>query len=159
MDLNEAQEILNKNGYLLKEDAFRNNTDMNDIYAIIEAHGWSPELVAKNIIKHYNEELPKIEKFLDDWQDRLESMANEINDSSSPRNKVKFEYDRFTNGINLTIFKHDKIEDEISFTVNGDKIVVNDNGEQIDYDIDNDKLYHDTLEHLFARYYGDDDEA
>lgn len=52
MKLNEAKQILNINGFIC-EDAFRNNTDMDDIYAIIEAHGWNPDAVAKQIIEHY----------------------------------------------------------------------------------------------------------
>lgn len=52
MRLDEAKHILNTNGFIC-EDAFRNNTDMDDIYAIIEAHGWNPDAVAKNIIEHY----------------------------------------------------------------------------------------------------------
>ena len=60
MLLDEAKQILNKNGYLLKEDAFRNNTDMNDIYAIIEAHGWNPDYVIKKIKEHYNGEVKSI---------------------------------------------------------------------------------------------------
>lgn len=52
MNLNEAKEILNTNGFIC-EDAFRNNTDINDIYAIIDAHDWRPDTVAKKIIEHY----------------------------------------------------------------------------------------------------------
>ena len=52
MKLNEAKQILNINGFIC-EDSFRNNTDMDDIYAIIEAHGWNPDAVAKQIIEHY----------------------------------------------------------------------------------------------------------
>ena len=52
MRLDEAKQILNINGFLC-EDSFRNNTDMDDIYAIIEAHGWNPDAVAKKIIEHY----------------------------------------------------------------------------------------------------------
>lgn len=64
MRLDEAKQILNINGFLC-EDSFRNNTDMDDIYAIIEAHGWNPDTVAKNIIEHYkNANKPiKSEKF------------------------------------------------------------------------------------------------
>ncbi len=52
MRLDEAKHILNTNGFIC-EDAFRNNTDMDDIYAIIEAHGWNPDAVAKKILEHY----------------------------------------------------------------------------------------------------------
>lgn len=52
MRLYEAKQILNKNGFIC-EVSFRNNTDMDDIYAIIEAHGWNQDAVAKNIIEHY----------------------------------------------------------------------------------------------------------
>lgn len=52
MKLFEAKQILNINGFIC-EDSFRNNTDMDDIYAIIEAHGWNPDIVAKKIIEHY----------------------------------------------------------------------------------------------------------
>ena len=64
MELKEARQILNTNGFIC-EDAFRNNTDMDDIYAIIEAHGWNPDTVAKNIIEHYKNFLKPIksEKF------------------------------------------------------------------------------------------------
>ena len=64
MNLNEAKKILNTNGFIC-EDAFRNNTDMNDIYAIIDAHDWSPYTVAKEIIEHYKNFLKPIksEKF------------------------------------------------------------------------------------------------
>ena len=61
MRLNEAKQILNTNGFIC-EDAFRNNTDMDDIYAIIEAHGWNPDAVAKKIIEHYKNYI-KSEKF------------------------------------------------------------------------------------------------
>ena len=53
MRLEEAKQILNSNGYLLKEDAFRNNTDMSDICAIIDAHGWSPKLVVQQLEDYY----------------------------------------------------------------------------------------------------------
>jgi len=64
MRLDEAKQILNTNGFIC-EDAFRNNTDMDDIYAIIEAHGWNPDTVAKKIIEHYKNFLKPIksEKF------------------------------------------------------------------------------------------------
>ena len=64
MRLDEAKQILNTMGFIC-EDAFRNNTDMDDIYAIIEAHGWNPDAVAKKIIEHYkNANKPiKSEKF------------------------------------------------------------------------------------------------
>lgn len=64
MKLDEAKHILNTNGFIC-EDAFRNNTDMDDIYAIIEAHGWNPDTVAKKIIEHYKNFLKPIksEKF------------------------------------------------------------------------------------------------
>lgn len=64
MRLNEAKHILNTNGFIC-EDAFRKNTDMDDIYAIIEAHGWNPDTVAKKIIEHYKNFLKPIksEKF------------------------------------------------------------------------------------------------
>lgn len=52
MKLEEAKRFLNKYGYIC-EDAFRNNTGMDDIYAIIDAHSWSPDAVAKKIIDHY----------------------------------------------------------------------------------------------------------
>ena len=61
MKLDEAKQILNTNGFIC-EDAFRNNTDMDDIYAIIEAHGWNPDAVAKKIIEHYKNYI-KSEKF------------------------------------------------------------------------------------------------
>jgi hypothetical protein len=61
MKLDEAKQILNTNGFIC-EDAFRNNTDMDDIYAIIEAHGWNPDTVAKKIIEHYKNYI-KSEKF------------------------------------------------------------------------------------------------
>lgn len=53
MKLTEAKNILNNNGYLLKEDAVRNNTDMSDICAIIDAHSWSPKLVAQQLEDYY----------------------------------------------------------------------------------------------------------
>ena len=56
MNLNEAKRILNKNGYFLKEDARRNNTDISDIFSLIDVHDWSPKLVAEEIMKHYYEE-------------------------------------------------------------------------------------------------------
>ena len=64
MKLNEAKQILNINGFIC-EDSFRNNTDMDDIYAIIEAHGWNPDAVAKQIIEHYKNSVKPIksEKF------------------------------------------------------------------------------------------------
>lgn len=91
MRLDEAKQILNINGFLC-EDAFRNNTDMDDIYAIIEAHGWNPDAVAKNIIEHYKNFLKPIksEKFYatnyykkpkkDDWLNNFdtEECINEI---------------------------------------------------------------------------------
>lgn len=52
MELKEAKQYLKINGFIC-EDSFRNNTDMDDIYAIIEAHGWNPDTVAKKIIEHY----------------------------------------------------------------------------------------------------------
>lgn len=61
MELKEAKHILKYNGFIC-EDSFRNNTDMDDIYAIIEAHGWNPDTVAKNIIEHYKNYI-KSEKF------------------------------------------------------------------------------------------------
>ena len=84
MKLKEAKQILNTNGFIC-EDAFRNNTDMDDIYAIIEAHGWNPDTVAKNIIEHYKNFLKPIksEKFYttnfykkpkkDDWLNNFDS--------------------------------------------------------------------------------------
>lgn len=64
MDINEAKQYLKINGFIC-EDAFRNNTDMDDIYAIIEAHGWNPDAVAKKIIEHYKNSVKPIksEKF------------------------------------------------------------------------------------------------
>ena len=64
MKLFEAKQILNINGFIC-EDSFRNNTDMDDIYAIIEAHGWNPDIVAKKIIEHYKNSIKpiKAEKF------------------------------------------------------------------------------------------------
>ena len=53
MNLNEAKEILNNNGYFLKEDARRNNTDIFDIFSLIDVHGWTPEWVSEKIMKHY----------------------------------------------------------------------------------------------------------
>ena len=55
MNLNEAKELLKKNGYLLKEDARRNNTDMSNIFSLIDVHDWSPKWVAEQIMKHYYE--------------------------------------------------------------------------------------------------------
>lgn len=152
MRLDEATEILKNNGYLLKEDAFRNNTDMASIYAIIEAHGWSPELVAEEIIKHYHES-PKNEKFLDEFKVRLERMYDYINDCV-PEEKIKFESERFTNGIKLTIFKKDKIDSVFTFTIKDDKIVIKEDGEILDadYNISNNKLYDDIMDVLYNRY-------
>lgn len=53
MNLDEAKEILNNNGYFLKEDARRNNTDISDIFSLIDVHDWSPEWVSEKIMKHY----------------------------------------------------------------------------------------------------------
>ena len=53
MNLDEAKEILNNNGYFLKEDARRNNTDISDIFSLIDVHDWSPKSVAEKIMKHY----------------------------------------------------------------------------------------------------------
>ena len=53
MNLNEAKEILNNNGYFLKEDARRNNTDISDIFSLIDVHDWSPKWVSEKIMKHY----------------------------------------------------------------------------------------------------------
>ena len=53
MNLNEAKEILNNNGYFLKEDARRNNTDISDVFSLIDVHDWSPKSVAEEIMKHY----------------------------------------------------------------------------------------------------------
>ena len=55
MNLNEAKRILNNNGYFLKEDARRNNTDISDIFSLIDVHDWSPKSVAEEIMKHYYE--------------------------------------------------------------------------------------------------------
>ena len=55
MKLDEAKKILKKNGYFLKEDARRNNTDISDIFSLIDVHDWSPEWVIKEIMKHYYE--------------------------------------------------------------------------------------------------------
>lgn len=64
MRLEEAKNYLNSKGFIC-EDSFRNNTDMDDIYAIIEAHGWNPDAVAKKIIEHYKNAIKPIksEKF------------------------------------------------------------------------------------------------
>ena len=59
MKLEEAKQLLKSNGFIC-EDAFRNNTDMDDIYAIIEAHGWNPDAVAKKIIEHYKNSIKPI---------------------------------------------------------------------------------------------------
>ena len=53
MNINEAKRILKKNGYFLKEDARRNNTDISDIFSLIDVHDWSPKTVAEEIMKHY----------------------------------------------------------------------------------------------------------
>ena len=55
MNLNEAKELLKKNGYFLKEDARRNNTDISDIFSLIDVHDWSPKWVTEQIMKHYYE--------------------------------------------------------------------------------------------------------
>lgn len=55
MNLNEAKRILNKNGYFLKEDARRNNTDISDIFSLIDVHDWSPKWITEQIMKHYYE--------------------------------------------------------------------------------------------------------
>ena len=57
MNLKEAKEILNNNGYFLKEDARRNNTDISDIFSLIDVHDWSPKWVTEEIMKHYYEQI------------------------------------------------------------------------------------------------------
>ena len=76
MNLNEAKEILNNNGYFLKEDARRNNTDMSDIFSLIDVHDWSPKSVAEEIMKHYYE--PITVDYIDDtnYEDYIGKYVN-----------------------------------------------------------------------------------
>ena len=157
MNLNEAKELLKKNGYFLKEDARRNNTDMSNIYSIIDVHDWSPKSVAEEIIKHYYEYLPKIQKILDKFQDSLKRMYDYIiENSEEDSEKIEFKIDRLKTGINLTILKNDKIDWELSFIIEDDKIVIKEYGEILEdnrYNIsDIDKLIDDTMEILYNRY-------
>ena len=157
MNLNEAKELLKKNGYFLKEDARRNNTDMSNIYDIIDVHDWSPKSVAEEIIKHYYEYLPKIQKILDKFQDSLKRMYDYIiENSEEDSEKIEFKIDRLKTGINLTILKNDKIDWELSFIIEDDKIVIKEYGEILEdnrYNIsDIDKLIDDTMEILYNRY-------
>lgn len=76
MNIEKAKRILESAGYLLKEDAFRNNTDMSDIYAIIEAHDWSPKLVAEEIIKHYYEPITVEQIDNDNYKDYIGRYVN-----------------------------------------------------------------------------------
>ena len=157
MNLREAQEVLKENGYFLKEDARRNNTDISDIYSLIDVHDWSPEWVTEQIMKHYYEELPKIGKILDKLQDSLKSINKYIiENSEEPSEKIKFKIDRFNTGINLTILKNDKIDWELSYIIKDDKIVIKEWGEIIfddKYNISNiDSLINDNREILFGHY-------
>lgn len=157
MKLDEAKKLLKKNGYFLKEDARRNNTDMSNIYSIIDVHDWSPKSVAEEIIKHYYEYLPKIQKILDKFQDSLKRMYDYIiENSEEDSEKIEFKIDRLKTGINLTILKNDKIDWELSFIIEDDKIVIKEYGEILEdnrYNIsDIDKLIDDTMEILYNRY-------
>ena len=55
MNLNEAKRVLRNYGYFLKEDARRNNTDISDVFSLIDVHNWSPEWVTEEIMKHYEQ--------------------------------------------------------------------------------------------------------
>lgn len=76
MNLNEAKRILNNNGYFLKEDARRNNTDISDVFSLIDVHDWSPKSVAEEIMKHYYE--PITVDYIDDtnYEDYIGKYVN-----------------------------------------------------------------------------------